>query len=275
MNTVPQAAEIIRRTQESDNIFTLRLRLKDANAQDTYQFKPGQFNMLYLYGVGEVPISIDSDPDDNHFIGHTIRAVGRVTKAMQELQVGDTIGFRGPFGRGWPLEYAQGKDLLIATGGLGCAPVVAVINYVARRRDQYGRIVIMQGVKHSKDLLWRDCYDRWAKLPDTEVVLAADVADKGWPYATGRITTLLDRVHYTPENTVSLMCGPEIMMILTAEELSRRGVPESEIFLSMERNMKCAAGQCGHCQFGKDFVCKDGPVFQYHAIKDRLHIKGI
>lgn len=275
MNIIPQSAEILHRTQESEDIFTLHLRLKDSDAQSAYCFQPGQFNMLYLHGVGEIPISIDSDPDEQDHISHTIRAVGRVSKAMKQLHKGDQIGLRGPYGRGWPLDEAKGKDILIATGGLGCAPVVAVINYVTRRRDQYGRLVIMQGVKHSADLLWRDCYEGWAKQPNTQVLLAADVAGSNWPFATGRISALLDQAKYDINNTTVMMCGPEGMMIGTTKDLEQRGVPDSSIWLSMERNMKCAVGHCGHCQFGKDFVCKDGPVFCYADIKDRLAVRGI
>ncbi|MDH5217739.1 MAG: FAD/NAD(P)-binding protein [Gammaproteobacteria bacterium] len=275
MNILPYVAEIIHRTEESEDIFTLHIRLKDKAMQKSYRFQPGQFNMLYLHGVGEIPISIASDPDDQEHISHTIRAVGRVSRAMKQLQAGDQVGLRGPYGRGWPLQQVEGKDIVIATGGLGCAPVVAVINYVARRREQYGRLVIMQGVKHSKDLLWRDCYDNWAKMPNTQVLLAADVAGANWPFATGRISQLLDQAAFDVNNAAVMMCGPEGMMIGTTKDLTQRGLAESAIWLSMERNMKCAVGHCGHCQFGKDFVCKDGPVFCYADIKERLSVRGL
>ena len=163
----PHAATVVARTQESPSIFTLQLRLDDAAAQAAFRFAPGQFNMLYLYGVGEVPISIMSDPGDRSGIGHTIRALGRITQGLAALQPGDKVGLRGPFGRGWPLQEVGGNDIVLVTGGLGCAPVVSVIHYILKRRERYGKLVIIQGVKHTEDLIWREQYDHWAKMPNT------------------------------------------------------------------------------------------------------------
>ena len=155
---VPRAARVVERIQESPDIFTLRLEYPDAREQHPFDFAPGQFNMLYLHGVGEVPISIVSDPNDDRYFDHTIRALGRVTRGLSNLSEGDFVGVRGPFGVGWPLAEAEGKDVVIVTGGLGCAPVVAVINYLFRRREQFGYITILQGVKHHDDLIWRERY---------------------------------------------------------------------------------------------------------------------
>ncbi|MGD8407204.1 MAG: Ni/Fe hydrogenase subunit gamma, partial [Thiohalophilus sp.] len=162
---LPYEAQIFQRLEEARDIFTLRLRFTDPAIHDAYSFQPGQFNMLYLYGVGEIPISIVSDPEDEHAYDHTIRSLGRVTRALAELKEGDYIGVRGAFGRGWPMQQAEGKDVVIITGGLGCAPVVSVINYVLNRREKYNRLVIMQGVKHANDLIWRSKYETWSKLP--------------------------------------------------------------------------------------------------------------
>lgn len=271
---LPAEAEVVERIQESPSVFTLRLRLSDARERAAYRFAPGQFNMLYLYGVGEVPISIVSDPRDPEHLMHTIRSVGRVTRGMAALAAGQRIGLRGPYGRGWPLEQAAGRDLLVLTGGLGCAPVVSVINYVLLRRPSYGRLVIIQGVKHAEDLLWRDRYAEWATQPDTQVLLSADHGDPLWPWHVGLVTEVFDQACIDPGRTLVMMCGPEGMMRASIRELSRRGIPEHCLYLSMERNMQCAVGHCGHCQYGASFVCRQGPVYAYPEVKALFDVRG-
>ncbi|MEW6648412.1 MAG: FAD/NAD(P)-binding protein [Pseudomonadota bacterium] len=271
---LPHEAEIVERIEESPTIFTLRLRFTDPAVHQAYSFRPGQFNMLYLHGVGEVPISIVSDPEDEHMYDHTIRIVGRITRGLAALKVGDRIGVRGAFGRGWPVTEAEGRDVIIATGGLGCAPVVSVINYVLRRRERYGRLVIMQGVKHAADLIWQKRYEEWARLPNTQVLLAASQGGQGWPFRVGHIPVLFDEAHIDPARSIVMMCGPEGMMRAVIDDMLKRGIPEQELWLSMERNMQCGAGRCGHCQHGGNFVCKDGPVFCYPEVKELLGVKG-
>lgn len=271
---LPLEAEIIDRRQESPTIFTIDLRFMGSQCHETYLFHPGQFNMVSLYGVGEVAISIVSDPEEKHQFSHTIRAIGRVTKALQLLKPGDRIGIRGPFGRGWPLEDAQGKDVIIITGGLGCAPTVSVINYILARRHQYGRLMILQGVKHSDDFIFRKQYARWEEAPETEVHIAADVVGPTWPFAVGYVTDLINRLSIKPNHTVAMMCGPEMMMHTAIHALIKKGLPEQQLFLSMERNMACGIGQCGHCQYGGLFICKDGPIFAYSEIKSLFGIAG-
>lgn len=273
--TLPAQVEIVERIQEAPDIFTWTLQFVDEEDNYGYRCMPGQFNMLYMHGVGEVPISIVGDDEECSAIVHTIRVVGRVTRAMSQLKVGDRLGLRGPFGRGWPLRESHGRDLVIVTGGLGCAPVVAVIYHAMANREHYGRIVIMQGVKHANDLLWRESYEKWAKVPDVQVLLAADVATPGWPWSTGRITVLLQQASFDEKNCTVMMCGPEAMMCGMAEQIIQRGVDENEIWLSMERSMKCAIGHCGHCQFGPHFICKDGPVYCFTDIKQYLGTRGI
>ena len=269
----PHQARVVERVQESGSVFTLRLEFLDSEMRDNYRFAPGQFNMVYLYGVGEVAISIVSDPKDPKLLDHTIRAVGRVTNGISQLKDGDIIGLRGPYGRGWPMVEAEGRDVVVITGGLGCAPVVSVINYITQRREQFGKLTILQGVKLPKDLIWRDRFERWINEPNTEVFLAADKGDPSWPWHVGLVIELFDQMKLS-ENTIVMMCGPEGMMRVCIHELLLRDIPESAIYLSMERNMQCALGQCGHCQFGPDFVCKDGPVFSYDQIKPLFAHKG-
>lgn len=271
----PMPAVVESYVSESPSIFTLKLRLANAADRAAYEFMPGQFNMLYMFGVGEVPISIVSDPDDPTLIEHTIRIVGRVTQAMAKLKEGDQVGLRGPFGRGWPMALGREKDLLIITGGLGCAPVVAAINYALQRREHYGKVSIVQGVKHSDDLIWEAQYQEWQQLHNVEVNLAADESGPAWPFHQGRITELLDKVSVDIANSVALICGPEGMMDAAARRLLSLGMPGYSIYVSLERNMQCAVGHCGHCQMGADFICKDGPVFVYPDVADRLMLEGV
>ncbi|MGE5087715.1 MAG: FAD/NAD(P)-binding protein [Candidatus Levyibacteriota bacterium] len=271
---LPRDAEVVERVQESPSIFTLRLRLTDPALRSAFRFAPGQFNMVYLYGVGEVPISIVSDPHGPDLLDHTIRALGRVTNGLAKLRPGDGLGLRGPFGRGWPLERVSGRDVLVVTGGLGCAPVVAVINYILLRRQSFGRLTIVQGVKHAEDLIWRERYDYWRGLPRVQVLIAADEGGPLWPYHLGQVTEVFDRVDIT-SGTVVMLCGPEPMMVAAARLLVARGVQEDDIWLSMERNMQCAVGHCGHCQFGAEFICRDGPVFTYSRVKPLLGRRGV
>ena len=272
---LPMEAEIVERREETRDIFTLRLRLCDPGQRAAYVFQPGQFNMLYLFGVGEVPISIVSDPLHDEFLDHTIRAVGRVTHGLARLGAGRRLGIRGPYGRGWPLQHAEGRDVLVITGGLGCAPSVSVIDYIARRRQAFGRLTIMQGVKHYNDLLWRQRYEAWARMPDTQVLLSADQGGPLWPWRVGPVTTLFDDASIVPGRTVAMICGPEGMMQAVVAELRRRNLPAADIWLSMERNMQCAVGQCGHCQYGPHFVCRNGPVFPLGEIQALLGLKGL
>lgn len=271
---LPLEAEVVERVQETPNVFTLHLRFTDPAVQTSYRFHPGQFNMLYLYGVGEIPISIVSDPEHTQTLTHTVRVVGRVSRGFDQLTVGDRIGVRGPFGRGWPVEQAKGGDLLVVTGGLGCAPAVSVIDYVMRRRDGFGRLMIVQGVKHRDDLIWREQYEQWMEMPNTQVLLAADVGDPGWQWHVGLVTELFDQLQWGDAPPATMICGPEPMMAASARRAGELGVPEDRIWLSMERNMQCATGHCGHCQFGPAFVCKDGPVFSYPEIKAYLGQRG-
>lgn len=271
---LPFEAEIVEKIEESATIFTLNLRFTDENVHKNFKFQPGQFNMLYIYGVGEVAISIVSDPTEGSYLSHTIRQVGRVTQALHKLQVGDRIGVRGPYGRGWPMALALGRDVVVVTGGLGCAPAVSIIRYILKRRNDYGHLSILQGVKHSDDFIFRKQYALWEQSPDIEIHIAADAAGPKWPWSVGYVTDMIDKLNLRPEETIAMMCGPEMMMHNAIKVLGSRGVPEERMYLSMERNMECGIGQCGHCQFGGLFLCKDGPVFAYNQIKPLFQVPG-
>lgn len=272
---VIHAATIVEIIREAEDINTYRLRLADEQVRRSFRFQAGQFNMVYLFGVGEVAISIVSDPDEPESLDHTIRAVGRVTKVIAQLQPGEELGIRGPFGQGWPLDDAQGKDVVIVTGGLGCAPVVGAIEYIFRRRSRYGTVKILHGVKTPHDLLFRERFDAWRRHPDTKVLLTSDQPDKTWHYHVGVVTELFEQVAVDPARTVVLMCGPEIMMRLGVPILMQRGIPASSIHVSLERHMECGIGLCGHCQMGPYFLCKDGPVMRYDRVAPWLGRTGV
>lgn len=270
-----QPATIVEKIREADDIHTYRLRLHDEEARRTFRFTAGQFNMVYLFGVGEVAISIVSDPDEPESLCHTIRAVGRVTNAIAQLQAGETLGIRGPFGQGWPLEAARGHDIVIVTGGLGCAPVVGAIEYLFRRRQHYGSVKIIHGVKTPRDMIFHERFEVWGTQPDTEVLLASNRSDETWRHHVGVVTDLFERVRIDASRTMVLMCGPEIMMRLGAPIFVRRGIPATAIYVSLERHMECGIGLCGHCQMGPYFLCKDGPVMRYDRVEPWLGRTGV
>jgi NAD(P)H-flavin reductase len=249
---------------------TFTLELEPADGSDIPPFATGQFNMLYLFGTGEIPISISGDPSRPRPLIHTTRAVGTVSRAMQQLRCGDMLGVRGPFGSHWPLEQATGKDVIIAAGGIGLAPLRSTIYQVLASRQQYGRVILLYGTRTPSDILYRRELERWRGRLDMDVLLTVDHATAQWRGSVGVITRLLPRVPIEANNTVAFVCGPEAMMRFTAMGLVAGGVDEKHIFLSMERNMKCAVGFCGHCQYQAAFLCRDGPVLQYSQVRHLL-----
>ncbi|ASV99099.1 FAD/NAD(P)-binding protein [Paraburkholderia aromaticivorans] len=235
----------------------------------------GQFNMLYVFGVGEVPVSMSGSPADQRVFVHTVRNVGAVSAALTRLRTGATIGLRGPFGTGWPIALAEGADIVIVAGGLGLAPLRPAIYQLLARRRSYGRVVILVGSRSPKDLLYRRELEQWRNRPDVQVDITVDHADTGWHGHVGVVPALIARAGFDPRETVALVCGPEVMMRFTANALLDAGVSPERIYLSMERNMKCAIGLCGHCQFGPAFLCKDGPVMRFDTMAGIFAIREI
>jgi NAD(P)H-flavin reductase len=259
---------ISRVLKESHDTFSLAC--EPDGPDSSFAFAPGQFNMLYIYGVGEVPISISGDPTHPTVLEHTTREVGTVTHAMRGLRVGETIGVRGPFGVGWPVDQAIGHDVVLVTGGIGLAPLRPVIYHVLAHRQDYGKLVLLYGARTPEDILFRKELERWRGRFDFEAYLTVDRATGNWRGNVGVVTQLIRRSPFDPQRCVAMVCGPEIMMCFTVLELEKRGVSHKKIFLSMERNMKCGIGLCGHCQLGGSFVCKDGPVYPYDRMRDVL-----
>jgi len=251
--------------QETDDTFTLEIA--PADSAEGFSFLPGQFNMLYVFGVGEVPISISSDPADDPVLQHTTRVVGTVTKAMRLLRRGDLLGIRGPYGTHWPVADAVGRDVVIVAGGIGLAPLRPALYRLMAQREKYRKIVLLYGTRTPEDILYRNELEHWRGKFDLEIQVTVDRAASSWRGNVGVVTTMIPRAPFDPSNTAAFICGPEVMMRFTAMELQRRGVALERIFLSMERNMKCGIGLCGHCQYGPVFTCKDGPVFTYDRIE--------
>lgn len=261
---VPELFRIERLKQETEDTFTLSLVPPDESAK--VSFLPGQFNMLSVFGVGEVPISISGNPSETSRLEHTTRRVGVVTKAMGLLKPGDAIGVRGPYGTHWPVTEENG-DFVIIAGGIGLAPLRPVLYHLMAQREKYRKIVLLYGARSPEEILYKRELERWRGKFDLEVQVTVDRGSSGWRGNVGVVTPLIARAPFTPSNTVALICGPEIMMRFAVLELQKRGVPAHKTYLSMERNMKCGLGYCGHCQYGAKFVCKDGPVFQLDRIE--------
>lgn len=281
---IPQPATIRWIRKETRDTSTYAIRLNSTRTVGEYRFRPGQFNMIYLPGVGEAPISISSSPGDRE-LTHTIRVAGNVTTALSKLSPGDTVGLRGPFGSGWSLEEADGRSLLIIAGGLGIAPLRPVVrllaksNHPSKNDQQCPKLseapVLLYGAKTPKDVIFRDEFPRYRKF--FRVYLTVDKTDpeEYWKGEVGLISSLLGRITLNPLNTVVFMCGPEVMMKCMIRCLLEMGIPEEKIFISMERNMNCGVGTCGHCMFGPTFVCKDGPVFRLTDVARFLAVSEV
>jgi len=270
---VPRPFRIQRVRRETEDTFTVELVPVDGAGGTS--FVPGQFNMLYLFGVGEIPVSISGDPNEGSKLVHTTRAVGTVTKAMQRLKRGSFLGVRGPYGTGWPVEEVAGSDVVLVAGGMGLAPLRPALFRLISRRERYGRIVLLYGTRSPADILFQKDLEHWRARFDLEVYVTVDRAMSSWRGNVGVVTGLIPKAPFDPSQTTALVCGPEVMMRFAVQELVRRGLNPSDIYVSMERNMKCAVGFCGHCQFGAHFVCKDGPVFRYDGVKELMWVREV
>jgi len=268
---VPQPFAVLRNVRESHDTFTLEL--EPAAGSTELNFRAGQFNMLYVFGVGEIPISISGDSARPQRLVHTTREVGVVTRALRRVRRGGCIGVRGPFGQPWPLEAALGRDVILVAGGLGIAPLRSAVYGIMARRDSYGRVLLLYGTRAPQDLLFRREIERWRAVGHMDIEVTVDHADGPWPGHVGVVTSRIAHATFDADRAIAMVCGPEIMMRFAAAALASRGVPIGSIYLSLERNMKCAIGLCGHCQLGPAFVCKDGPVLAYARVKDLLSVR--
>ena len=270
---LPRPFVVRSRRSETEDTYTFELAPRDGGAAP--DFAPGQFNMLYLFGRGEVAISMSGDPAAPDRLMHTVRSVGSVTGGFTALDVGQTIGVRGPFGTPWPMEAARGRDILFIAGGLGLAPLRPAILHVLAHRAEYGAATVLYGTRSPQSLLFQGDLARWTASPDLQFDITVDNADADWHGRVGVITKLIARAGFDPDKTIALICGPEIMMHFSVEALKKRGMQDDAIYVSLERNMKCALGHCGHCQLGPAFVCRDGPVFRHDRVAGLLRVAGL
>ncbi len=257
--------------QELSDTTTLALGSVDDALDDP---RPGQFHMLWAPGVGEVPISVSGRSEAGDLL-HTVRAVGVVTDSICSTEPGALVGLRGPYGSDWGVETATGRDVVVVAGGLGLAPLRPAIRSLLADRDAYGRIAVLVGARSPEDLLFGPELDQWTARNDVDVRLTVDVASAGWNGDVGVVPRLVARVPIDFSDAVALVCGPEIMIRFTADELLDRGVDATRIRVSLERNMHCAIGHCGHCQLGPAFVCKDGPVLDYATVGRRMKVREL
>lgn len=266
---LPEAMTILRAWGETADTFSFELDATNGG----FRFSPGQFNMLYVFGAGEVPISISGDPNDPARLVHTIRRVGPVTRSLGELCAGDQVGVRGPFGAPWPVESAAGRDVVIVAGGIGLAPLRGAIHAFLAGRPRARRVFIAHGARSPAELLYAEEIARWNQADGVRAEVSVDRADSTWRGNTGVVTKLLPHFDFEPKETTAFVCGPEVMMRFAARDLNLAGVPADSIHLSLERNMKCAVGLCGRCQFGPVFVCQDGPVFDQRRALELLSVR--
>lgn len=238
--------------------------------------RPGEFMMMYAFGVGEVAISVSGVPtarDDA--ITHTVRAVGAVSRALHDAQPGTEIGLRGPFGTRWGVDTAVGRDLVIVAGGVGLAPLRPVVLAALADRERFGRVTLIAGARSRDDFLFQGELADWARRTDIDVHVTVDVPVQGWPGEVGFVTEPLRRLAVRPADTIGFLCGPEVMMSNAARELLRKGLAQTDIRVSLERNMQCGIGWCGHCQLGPLLLCRDGPVVGYDIAEPLLRVKEL
>src|SRR5512142_1059317 len=268
----PNWAEIVKSTSEIEGVATYWLKFTDPAIQAAYTFQPGQFNMVYVPGYGEAAISISSDIADRDTVGHTIRVVGNVTKAVSRLEVGDVLGLRGPFGTSWPIQEMKGKDVFIACGGIGLPPLRPVLYHIMKNRADYGKVTLLYGARVPTDLMYTSEYETW-KNAGIDVETTVDRGGGDWRGRVGVVTMWFYQFRINARNTTVLTCGPEIMIRFVIYEALARRVPLENIYVSLERNMKCGQGSWGHCQVGPYFICKDGPVFRFDALQPYFNVE--
>jgi len=266
---LPERAAIEKIRRETVDTKTYTVRLLNEQRRAEFSVEPGQFIMVSLLGIGEAPFSLSSSPNSDGAFDTTIRAVGNITSTLDRLEVGAAIGVRGPYGRGWPIESARGKDVLIIAGGIGLPPLRPVITKIAEERRDYGRLEILYGARTPDQMIFPYEYDDWRKIKETRLELTVDSVppSTAWQHKVGVVTTLFSEMETSPENSLVMTCGPEIMMRFVVRGLLAKKFSPDQIYVSLERRMKCGIAQCGHCQIGPKYVCKDGPIFRLSEIQ--------
>jgi len=268
---MPQPTRVLGRRHEAGTVWTLEI--EPPAGLPAGGFAAGQFNMVYVFGVGEAAISISGPPGEPGPLIHTVRAVGPVSRAITELPAGAAVGLRGPYGTAWPVEAAAGRDVLLVAGGLGLAPLRPALYQILAARERFGRVALLYGTRSPQDIVFGGELEAWRRRGDLQVEVTVDHAAGDWRGSVGVVTSLIPRVAFDPSRAVALVCGPEVMMRFAAGGLIDAGLAPDRIHLSLERNMKCAIAQCGHCQMGPAFVCREGPVMPYPRLQPWLKIR--
>jgi len=261
---LPHLAELIRVEPIAEREKVFEFRLKDGKELG---HKPGQFVELSIFGIGEAPISISSSPTKKGSFELAVRNVGNVTNALHNLDIGATVGIRGPFGNGFPVDNLKGKDIVIVAGGIGLFPLRSLINYILDRRSEFGRLIILSGCRNPKERMFVNELDKWHRREDMELLETVDEGDEEWTGHVGVVTTLSSEVHIDPEKIFAVVVGPPVMYKFVVAECHKKGIPDERIIMSLERRMKCGIGKCGHCQINGVYVCQEGPVFTYAEVK--------
>jgi NAD(P)H-flavin reductase len=263
---------VIDNRRDTHDTVTIELESMDGTG---LAFAPGQFTMLQAFGVGEVPVSISGHPGRQDRLLHTVRDVGGVTQALCAVREGDVLGVRGPYGEGWSVADARGGDVVIVAGGIGLAPLRSAVLEVVAAREDYGRVHVLYGARNPDDVLFGDDLATWASDAGVEVAVTVDRAPTSWAGRVGLVTELVPAASFDPARTLALMCGPEVMMRYVSAALTERGVPPERVRLSLERNMRCGVGLCGHCQLREYLICVDGPVFSLAAVQPLLGVREL
>jgi NAD(P)H-flavin reductase len=265
---LPYMAKIVQIKQETPDIKTFKLKFLDKTLGDSFNYIPGQFIEFSVFGEGEAPFCISNSPTRKSLIECSVKKMGRVTQALHELDIGETVGIRGPYGNGFPVEDLKSKNLLFVGGGIGLAPLRSLINYCLDNRDKFKTITIVNGARTSKDLVYKDEYQIWKESRDVHLHLTIDCQEENWTCMVGVVPKVLEEINPTCENSLAIVCGPPIMIRFTIPTLMKLGFCESAIITTLEMKMKCGLGKCGRCNIGHMYVCKDGPVFTYTRLKD-------
>jgi anaerobic sulfite reductase subunit B len=267
---VPSPFRVGGRRQDTADTWTLTLE----PLGDGFAVAPGQFVMVYAFGVGEVPISVSGPPEvPGKPVVLTVRDVGAVTHAICSAEPGSVLGVRGPLGNSWPIEDAAGGDVVVVAGGIGLAPLRPVVLHAIAHRDSYQAVWVLYGARTPQDLLYRDELEAWQY--DVGVDVTVDAADTTWLGRVGVVPKLAAQADFRPEAVSAFVCGPEVMIHYTVEALHERGVPDEQIFLSLERDMRCGVGLCGHCQLGPTLICRDGPVYTQAQVAQLMEVREL
>jgi NAD(P)H-flavin reductase len=252
------------------DIKLLSVELDDPEIRASFGYKPGQFALLSAFGEGEAPFGIVSLAEQGDGLEFAVRRIGTVTRALQELEPGDTLGVRGPFGNYFPLEDYDGKNIIIIGGGIGMAPLRPVINRILQRRDNYQELLIINGARTPQDLVFQPEFPIWMEAPKTRLELTVDRGDEHWKGRVALVPDVVKELAPSPHNAIAIICGPPIMIRFTIAKLRNLGFKDNQIVTTLEAKMKCGLGKCARCNIGEKYVCQDGPVFNLEQVSQFL-----